>query len=233
MPEPVILGWSGGKDSTLALHELRRDARYAVVTLLTTVTESYDRISIHGVRRSLLYQQTASLGIPLREVVIPTDCPNDEYERRIAAALEDLRAQTPGLNSVAFGDLFLEDIRRYRERMLASDGMRGLFPVWGRDTAALAREFLTLGYKAIVVCVDTTALPRDFAGAEFDEAFLDALPPGVDPCGENGEFHTFVYAGPMFAQPIPCRRGDLVLRDGRWAYCDLEEQDVRRQASDV
>jgi uncharacterized protein (TIGR00290 family) len=222
MPEPLILAWSGGKDSTLALHELRRDARYEIATLLTTVTESYDRISIHGVRRSLLYEQAASLRVPLREVVIPTDCPNDEYERRMAAALDDIRAQTPGLRSVAFGDLFLEDIRRYRERMLASDGMRGIFPVWGRDTAALAREFLALGYKAIVVCVDTTALPRDFAGAEFDDAFLDALPPGVDPCGENGEFHTFVYAGPPFARPIPCRRGEIVLRNERFAYCDLE-----------
>jgi len=217
------MAWSGGKDSALALAAVRRDSRYDVAALLTTVTEHYDRVSMHGVRRTLLRQQAEALGLRLEEVVIPPQCSNDEYEKRMAAALATVRSQTPGLHAVVFGDLFLTDIRAYRERMLARVGMRALFPLWLRDTRELAREFVRLGYRAVLVCVDSHALPADFAGREFGDALLDELPAGVDPCGENGEFHTFVYAGPLLARRIAHRRGKRVVREGRFVYRDLKE----------
>ncbi len=217
------MAWSGGKDSALALAAVRRDSRYDVAALLTTVTEHYDRVSMHGVRRTLLRQQAEALGLRLEEVVIPPQCSNDEYEKRMAAALATVRSQTPGLHAVVFGDLFLTDIRAYRERMLARVGMRALFPLWLRDTRELAREFVRLGYRAVLVCVDSHTLPADFAGREFGDALLDELPAGVDPCGENGEFHTFVYAGPLLARRIAHRRGKRVVREGRFVYRDLKE----------
>jgi uncharacterized protein (TIGR00290 family) len=223
VPQPVLVAWSGGKDSALALREIRSDARYRVAALLTTVTAQYDRISMHGVRRTLLRRQAESLGLPLEEVVISPGASNDEYEANMGVALAALRTRIAGLDSVVFGDLFLADIRAYRERMLARIGMRGLFPLWLRDTRALAHEFVRLGYRAVLVCVDSAQLAGGFAGREFDAGLLHDLPPEVDPCGENGEFHTFVYAGPGLREPVCCQRGEVVVRDGRFVYCDLVE----------
>ncbi len=226
MPEPVLVAWSGGKDSALALRAILGDARYRVVALLTTVTAEYDRISMHGVRRALLHRQAAALGLPLREVVISPKSSNEEYEASMGAALGELVSRTPGVERVVFGDLFLEDIRAYRERMLARIGLRGLFPLWLEDTRELAGEFVRSGYKAVLVCVDSHVLAGAFAGREFDAALLRDLPPGIDPCGENGEFHTFVYAGPTFREAIPHRRGAIVVREERFVYCDLVEQET-------
>jgi uncharacterized protein (TIGR00290 family) len=220
---PVLMAWSGGKDSALALREIRGDARYRVAALLTTVTAQYDRISMHGVRRTLLRRQAESLGLPLEEVLISPGASNDEYETNMGAALAALRTRVPGLDSVVFGDLFLADIRAYRERMLARIGMRGLFPLWLRDTRALAHEFVRAGYRAVLVCVDAAQLAGEFAGREFDAALLRDFPPEVDPCGENGEFHTFVYAGPGLQHAVRHERGPVVVRDDRFVYCDLVE----------
>ncbi len=185
------------------------------MTLLSTVTEEYERVSMHGVRRSLLRRQAAATGVPLVEIEIPAGCTNDVYESRMDAAFE-----VAAVDEVAFGDLFLEDVRAYRQSRLARVGRRARFPVWGRDTAALARCFLAAGFHAILVCVDPRALDPSFAGREYDEQLLAELPAGVDPCGENGAFHTFVTAGPVFAHPIACRRGEVVERDG-FVFCDL------------
>ncbi len=223
VPQDVLVAWSGGKDSTLALREILGDARFRVAALLTTVTAEYDRISVHGVRRTLLRRQTESLGLPLEEVVISPGASNDEYETSMSAALTALRTRVSGLDTVVFGDLFLADIRAYRERMLARIGMRGLFPLWLRDTRALAHEFVSLGYRAVLVCVDSAQLAGGFAGREFDAELLRDLPREVDPCGERGEFHTFVYAGPGLRQPVTHERGPVVVRDGRFVYCDLME----------
>ncbi len=223
MSEPILLSWSGGKDSSLSLHTLRQTPGVEVVGLLTTVTEEYDRISMHGVRRPLLEQQAAAAGLPLHIIWIPPDCTNEIYEERMAAALAPHREQ--GIRRVAFGDLYLEDIRAYRESKLAGAGMEALFPVWGRDTAELAREFIAQGFEAILVCVDTQTLDAAFAGRAFDEALLRDLPPGVDPCGENGEFHTFVHAGPIFRVPISVQRGGQEARLERFRYQDLTARD--------
>jgi len=223
VPQDVLVAWSGGKDSALALREILGDARYRVAALLTTVTAEYDRISMHGVRRTLLRRQAEALGLPLEEVMISPGASNDEYETNMGAALAALRMRISGLDTVVFGDLFLADIRGYRERMLARMGMRGLFPLWLRDTRSLAQEFVRLGYRAILVCVDIAQLAGGFAGREFDAELLRDLPPEVDPCGENGEFHTFVYAGPGLRQPVCHQRGAVVVRDGRFVYCDLVE----------
>ncbi len=222
-PQDVLLAWSGGKDSALALREIVHDGRYRVAALLTTVTGEYDRISMHGVRRTLLERQAESLGLPLEQVVISPGATNDEYEGKMAATLQGLRERVPGLDTVVFGDLFLADIRAYRERMLGRIGMRALFPLWLRDTRVLAHEFVRLGYRAVLVCVDSAQLAGGFAGREFDADLLHDLPSDVDPCGENGEFHTFVYAGPGLREPVRHERGRLVVRDGRFVYCDLVE----------
>jgi uncharacterized protein (TIGR00290 family) len=213
------LAWSGGKDSALALRELRL-AGTAPAALMTTITEDYGRISMHGVRRSLLRRQAAATGLPLVEVGLPAACTNDVYERRMAAAFES--AELTAVEEVAFGDLFLEDIRAYRESRLAAAGRRARFPLWGSDTAALARRLLGAGFRAILVCVDPRSLDAAFAGRDYDEELLADLPAGVDPCGENGEFHTFVTAGPVLAEPVACRRGEVVERDG-FVFADLLE----------
>jgi uncharacterized protein (TIGR00290 family) len=221
---PVFaLSWSGGKDSALALWTLRRE-QLEPRALITTVTAGYERISMHGVRRELVARQAEALGIPLVEIVIPPTCVNEVYEARMAEAFA--AAPLSGVEAVAFGDLFLEDVRTYREGRLAAAGKRGLFPLWGRDTARLAREFFDAGFEATLVCVDPSALEPAFAGRAYDEQLLAELPPGVDPCGENGEFHTFVSAGPVFAEPIACERGEIVERDG-FVFCDLTP--VRRR----
>jgi uncharacterized protein (TIGR00290 family) len=213
----VAVSWSGGKDSALALWTLRR-AHVEPQALITTVTEGYERISMHGVRRDLLARQAEAVGIPLVEIVIPAACVNEVYETRMAKAFA--AAPLSGVEAVAFGDLFLEEVRAYREERLAAAGKRGLFPLWGRNTATLAREFLAVGFEATVVCVDPRALDRGFAGRAYDEQLLAELPPGVDACGENGEFHTFVSVGPIFAEPIDWEQGEIVERDG-FVFCDL------------
>jgi uncharacterized protein (TIGR00290 family) len=219
--EPIVLSWSGGKDSSLALDALRRDANIEVVGLMTTVTRDYDRISIHGVRRELLASQVSAVGLPLYEVTIEPVATNESYEAAFHAGVRQVRAAHPALRRIAFGDLFLEEVRSYRERLLSAAGLSGLFPLWGQPTGPLAAEFVARGYRAHLVCVDTTQLAGTFAGAAFDAALLAALPPGVDPCGERGEFHTFVSDGPIFARPVPVTVGEVVLRDERFAYCDL------------
>ena len=213
----VALAWSGGKDSALALRTLRR-AGTDVVALLTTFTDDYDRVSMHGVRRALVRDQAAAARIPLVEVGIPARCVNEVYAARMEAAFRS--PPLAELDAVASGDLFLEDVRAYREERLADAGKSALFPLWGRDTAALARSFIEDGFEAYVVCVDTRKLDASFAGREYDAAFLNDLPPGIDPCGENGEFHSFVHVGPCFDRPVPCRVGEHVLRAG-FAFADL------------
>ena len=208
----ILLSWSGGKDSSLALREVIRAREHRVMALLTTVTEGYDRISMHGVRRSLLEAQSASLGLPVEEVWIPKDSSNAIYEERMRETLA--RYKDRGVEKVAFGDLFLQDIRSYREERLARIGMRGLFPLWGRDTKELAKEFVEDGFRAVLCCVDPRKLSKEFCGREFDLEFLKSIPASVDPCGENGEFHTFVYDGPIFKGPIPIEKREVVLRSG-------------------
>ena len=214
---PVALAWSGGKDSALALAALRRDGTH-VAALLTTFTDDYDRVSMHGVRRALVRHQAVAAGVPLVEVGIPAACINEVYAARMEAAFRS--PPLSDLDAVASGDLFLEDVRAYREEQLARAGKSALFPLWGRDTAALAHSFVEDGFEAYVVCVDTRKLDASFAGREYDAAFLDDLPPGIDPCGENGEFHSFVHAGPGFDYEIPCQVGEHVFREG-FAFADL------------
>lgn len=219
--EPVILSWSGGKDSSLTLEALRADPRYEVVALLTSVTRGYDRISIHGVRRTLLEAQADGAGLPLVEIELEPRSSNAAYEAAFGRALDRLRTEFPTAKTIAFGDLFLEDVRAYRETMLSTTGFAPLFPIWGRDTHELAHEFIDAGFVAHLVCVDTQQLAADFAGRQFDQHLLDQLPASVDPCGERGEFHTFVSAGPIFDRVIPLAHGEVVLRDDRFAFCDL------------
>lgn len=211
--------WSGGKDSALALHEVLKDPHYEVAALLTTVTEDYDRISMHGVRRALLEEQARSLGLPLSQVRISKEADNREYEAKMRTALE--LYQHEGVSAVCFGDIFLEDLRAYREKNLAGVGLRGLFPLWKQDTMKLMDRFIGLGFKAVVVCVDTQVLDASFAGREIDKGFRASLPSGVDPCGENGEFHSFVYEGPIFNRPIRLLRGETTVRDVHFCFHDL------------
>ena len=216
--EPILMCWSGGKDSAMALGILQRDPSVRVVALLTTVTEGYEQVSMHGVRRELLAAQVASLGLPLEEVRIPPECINPMYEARMEEALR--RHLANGVRRVAFGDIFLEDLRAYRERNLARVEMQAVFPLWKRDTRELFREFLAKGFRAVIVCVDGKALDARFAGRFLDENLLSDLPPGADPCGENGEFHTFVFDGPIFREPVRFTVGETVEREG-FFYTDL------------
>jgi len=220
-PTGVLLAWSGGKDSALALASLRADPAWQVVALVTTVTRDYDRISIHGVRGAVLEGPVAATGLPLIQAGVRAAASKAVYEAVFAEALRQARARGPGLRHIAFGDLFLADVRGYREALLDRLGWRGIFPLWGLETAALARRFVADGYRAILTCVDTTQLGAEFAGREFDGTLLDELPAGVDPCGERGEFHTCVYAGPVLRRPLPLVPGERVRRDGRFEYCDV------------
>ncbi len=208
----VWLSWSSGKDSAHALHILRQDPGLEVVGLLTSVTEAFDRVAMHAVRTELLAAQARELGLPLRKVTLPYPCSNEIYEAKMKAAIAEARAE--GISYIAFGDLFLADIRAYRERLLAGTGVEPIFPLWDKPTAALAREMVASGIKAVLTCVDPRKLAPELAGREFDENFLAELPEGVDPCGENGEFHTFVYAAPGFRSSISIRKGETVERDG-------------------
>ena len=233
---PAVLFWSSGKDAAFALHEVRRRRQAEVAALVTTVNRGEGpgdgdgdgaggRVAVHGVRRALLDRQAESLGLPLVAVELPSPCPNEVYEREVAAALAPLVAR--GIATAVFGDLFLADVRAYRERQMAALGIAPVFPLWGRDTGELAREMLAAGVDARLVCVDTEQLDPGFAGRRFDAALLGDLPAGCDPCGENGEFHTFVADAPGFQWPIPIERGPMTV-DGRFAHADLLPSAIAR-----
>lgn len=219
MREKVIVGWSGGKDSALALYEILKTDKYEVFELLTTLTRDYDRISIHGVRRELLEQQVKSLWFSIEKMFISKSASNVEYEQELLRILAGHRDK--GVFSAVFGDIFLEDVRKYREQMLSRIGMKCIFPLWKRDTHELARSFINNGFKAVITNVDSSFLGKEFAGRDFDEQFLLDLPSSVDPCGENGEFHSFVFDGPLFHQRILFTKGEIMLRENRFYYCDL------------
>jgi uncharacterized protein (TIGR00290 family) len=214
----ALIAWSSGKDSAWALHEVRREGRFEVTGALTTVTDEFARVSMHGVREELLRAQLAAAGLPAIVVRIPFPCPNEIYERKMAAAIEDAKAR--GITHMIFGDLYLEDVRAYRERQLAGTGITPVFPLWRRPTGPLAREMIAAGVEAHLSTVDLKKLPMSFAGRRFDAALLEALPDGTDPCGENGEFHSFVSAGPMLQGRVAVKVGDTVERDG-FAFADL------------
>jgi uncharacterized protein (TIGR00290 family) len=214
----ALISWSSGKDSAFALHEVLRAGVFDVVGALTTVTETYGRVSIHGVRQQILRAQLDSAGLPPRIVPIPYPCPNEIYETRMGEAVTT--AAREGISHIIFGDLFLEDVRAYREQKLAGTGITPVFPLWGRPTLPLAREMIASGFEAYLATVDLKRLPAAFAGRKFDSQLLADLPGSVDPCGENGEFHTCVVAGPFFTQPLMVTPGERVERDG-YAYCDL------------
>jgi len=225
--ERILFCWSGGKDSAMALHTLLQQNSVSVASLLTTVTEGYNRISMHGVRRELLHRQAESLCLSLHEVFIPPQCVNPIYEARMEEAMRHYLNQ--GIRRVVFGDIFLEDLRLYREENLARVEMQALFPIWKRDTRELIREFHTLGFRSIAVCVDSKVLDPSFAGRELDPSFFADLPTNVDPCGENGEFHTFVFDGPIFARPVEFTVGKTVQR-GQFVFCDLLPKELPKEA---
>jgi uncharacterized protein (TIGR00290 family) len=221
MSNKVLFAWSGGKDSAMALYELKKNHDYEIFALLTTITKDYDRISMHGVRRVLLEQQAESLGLPLEKIYISKRSSNEEYESKMKDELVHCRGLS--ISSVAFGYIFLEDLRKYREANLSKVNMKGIFPIWKRNTIELADKFIDLGFKAIITCVDSKVLDKTFAGRTFDKQFLSELPSNVDHCGENGEFHSFVYDGPIFKNGISYEKEEVVLRNGRFYYCDLIE----------
>lgn len=222
-PRRTLLAWSSGKDSAWALHHLRQDPGIELAGLLTTFNEAVDRVAMHAVRRSLVEAQARAVRLPLIDVPLPWPCSNEDYEARMGAAVA--RARADGVTHMAFGDLFLEEVRDYRIRQLAGSGIEPLFPLWGAPeaTPALARTMVAAGMRAVLTCVDPKQLAERFVGRHYDEALLAELPPGVDPCGERGEFHTFCYAGPMFEAPIPVSVGEVVLRDGFW-FADVRER---------
>jgi uncharacterized protein (TIGR00290 family) len=242
--QPVLVSWSGGKDCSLALKRtLAQDAHR--ITLFATVTDGFDRVSMHGVREELIDIQARTLGLPLLKARIPQSCPGETYASIMERHMREQYAA--GVRSIVFGDIFLEDVRRYRDENLARVSMTGIYPLWGKPSRELARQFLGEGFRAVVVCVDTQVLDARFCGRYYDETFLADLPAGIDPCGENGEFHTFAFDGPIFGSPMAFRKGEIVLRDapgsgaadsahggsasgvaesayngtGRFAYCDL------------
>jgi len=214
-----IFSWSGGKDSAFALYKLKKGGKASPRALLTTVTKDYSRISMHGVRESLLEKQAGSLGIKLEKVYITKFAGNTEYETAMRKLL--IKYSTLGVTHVVFGDIFLEDLKKYRVAKLKEAGLRGVFPLWNIDTRSLSRSFIKQGFKAVVTCADTDHIPASFCGREYNEAFLDDLPENVDPCGENGEFHTFVYDGPNFSRPVAFKPGRKVLKNKRFLFCDL------------
>ncbi len=214
----ALISWSSGKDSAFALHEMLRAGEIDVVGALTTVTETFGRVSIHGVRQEILRAQLDAIALPARIVPIPYPCPNEIYEMRIGEAVA--QAVRDGITHIIFGDLFLADIRAYREQKLAGTGITPLFPLWQRPTPGLAREMIASRFEPFIATVDLKKLPADFAGRKFDTQLLADLPDGIDPCGENGEFHTCVVAGPVFSRRLPVRPGERVEREG-YAYCDL------------
>lgn len=221
MAEKVLFSWSGGKDSAMALHTINGDQRYEVVGLLTTVTEGYNRISMHGIREALLEQQASSIGLPLSKVFLSQNSSNEEYEAKMKEVM--LKIREAGVSSVAFGDIFLYEIKKYRESNLAKVGMNSIFPIWAKGN--LPQTFIGLGFQAIITCVDAKVLDAKFAGRLFNREFLDELPTSVDPNGENGEFHSFVFDGPIFRKKISFEVGQVVKRDSFY-FCDLKPQDL-------
>lgn len=218
----ILLSWSSGKDSAWSLHVLRQDPAVEVVGLVTTVNEEYERVAMHGVREELLRAQARAVGLPLQRIPLPEPCTNEEYEARFLAAMD--REQIGDVAGMAFGDLYLEDVRDYRERLMSSTGLETLYPLWGRDTRELAQEMVAAGARAVLTCIDPKQLPREFAGRTYDAEFLRDLPEGVDPCGENGEFHSFTYAGPAFHEEIPVETGETVERGG-FVFTELLPRD--------
>jgi uncharacterized protein (TIGR00290 family) len=212
MSHKTWISWSSGKDSAFALNELRKQGQYEITGLLTTVNETFERVAMHSVRETLLIRQAEELGLPLHRIKIPHPCSNEIYEKQMHKAI--LEAKKQGVTHMMFGDLFLEDIRQYRERMLEPNGITPIFPIWQRPTNVLAQEMIASGFKAVVTCIDPKQLPASFAGRRFDQTFLNDLPKEVDPCGERGEFHTFVYAGPVFQNPINIKVGEIIEREG-------------------
>jgi len=209
--EKVLFSWSGGKDSAISLYEIQKSQKYEILALLTTITSDYDRVSMHGVLRTLVEQQAHSLGLPLEKISISKDCSNEEYDSKMREVL--IRFKQAGVSSVVFGDIFLEGVRKYREDNLSQLGMKGIFPIWERNTAEVTRSFIELGFQAIVTCVNSKVLGERFLGRILDKHFLAELPPDVDPAGENGEFHSFVFDGPIFKERIGYTLGEQVLRD--------------------
>ena len=218
MSEKILLSWSCGKESAMTYHHLQGEKAHDVVALLTTVTHDYDRVSMHGVRRVLLQKQAHILGLPIKEVSIPKEADNTIYEEQMGEMLSQCRKEN--ILTVGFGDIFLEDLKKYREEKLSQVGMRALFPLWKKDTGTLIRDFIDQGFKAVVTCLDSKVLDASFAGRVIDDDFLSGLPPHVDPCGENGEFHTFVFDGPIFSEGIPIIIGEKVQRNG-FLFCDV------------
>lgn len=214
----AILSWSSGKDCAWALHVLRQTPGIEVVGLLSTINTAFDRVAMHGVRRDLVEAQATAAGLPLTLLGLPWPCSNESYRDLMGSCVREMRSR--GVEAVAFGDLFLEDVRAYREQQMAGSGLTPLFPLWGQDTRSLAKRMIDGGLEARIACLDPRVMPRNFAGARFDAALLEALPKGVDPCGENGEFHTFAHAGPMFSAPIEIRPSETVERDG-FVFTDL------------
>ena len=214
----ILLSWSSGKDSAWALHVLRQQNQYEIAGLLTTINSAFDRVAMHSTRRALLEMQAEAAGLPLIIAPLPWPCSNADYELAMKQVCD--QAVSQGITAIAFGDLFLTDVRAYRERQLKGTGLEPLFPIWGIPTDQLAREMVNAGLRARLVCVDPKQLSPDFTGRDFDQSLLDELPPGVDPCGENGEFHSFAYAGPMFSREIAIATGEKVERDGFW-FCDI------------
>ena len=225
----VLLSWSSGKDSAWALHRLRQDPAIEVVGLFTTLNQAFERVAMHGVRKQLLMQQAECVGLPIEAIDLPWPCSNEEYGRIMTGFIEGVVSR--GIRHMAFGDLFLEDVRAYRERQLAGSGITALFPLWGSDTRVLAREMMAAGLKARISTLDPRRLEMSLGGHEFDEALLAALPDGVDPCGENGEFHTLAYDGPMFQRPLAIETGETVVRDG-FVFTDLLPVGSVAEASD-
>ncbi len=219
--EKIVFSWSTGKDSALALYKILKEGKFEVVSLLTILGKEYDRVSMHGVRRTLLEEQAKAVGLPLEEVFLSSTASNEEYENQMESVLT--RFKEIGVSSVAFGDIFLEDLRRYRENNLAKVGMKGIFPNWGRNTTGLISELLDKGFKAVITCVDGRVLNPEFAGRMIDDSFLSALPPNIDPCGENGEYHSFVFEGPIFKNKLAIRTGEVIQRESFY-FCDLIPQ---------
>ena len=216
--EKVLFSWSGGKDSAISLYEIQKSEKYEIVALLTTITDGYDRVSMHGVPRTLVEQQAYSLGLPIQEVFISKASSNEEYESKMRGMLTKFKQE--GVSSVVFGDVFLEEVRKYRENNLSQLGMKGIFPIWGRDTTELTRSFIALGFQAIITCIDSKVLDKRFIARTLDEHLLAELPSNVDPGGENGEFHSFVFDGPIFKKRIAFTLGESVLRNSFY-FCDL------------